>query len=54
MGLAQNFKMTGCLTAEIKKGKLYVRSKKSKKCEKKVQEAQDLIDSIPTRKIIIK
>ena len=46
--------MTGCLTAEIKNGKLYIRSKKSKKCEKKVQTADELIKSLPNRKIIIK
>jgi len=46
--------MKNCITAEIKNGKLYMRTKKTKSCRKKVQTAQEIIDSVPTRRIIVK
>ena len=46
--------MVGCLIAEMRNGKLYMRSKKTKKCKKQGKLAQDLLDSVKTRKIIYK
>ena len=46
--------MAGCLVATIKNGKLYVRSKKSKKCKKQVETAQNILDSVKTKKIVYK
>jgi len=43
-----------CITAEIKNGKLFMKMNKTNKCKKKVQEAQEILDSIPTKKIIIR
>ena len=43
-----------CLTAQIKNGKLFMKMKKTKKCKKKVEQAQEIIDSIKSRKIVYK
>ena len=44
--------MAGCLTASIRNGKLYLRTKKSKKCKKKSETAQDIVNASKTRKIV--
>ncbi len=46
--------MASCLVATMRKGKLYIRSKKSKKCQKQRESAQDILDSVQTKKIIYK
>lgn len=46
--------MKSCLVATIRNGKLYLRSKKSKKCKRQKQTAQNIIDSVKTRKIVYK
>jgi len=43
-----------CLTASIRNGKLYLRTKKSKKCKKKAETAQQILNSVKTKKIIYK
>ena len=43
-----------CLVAEMRNGKLYMRSKKTKKCKRQVKLAQDLLDSVKTKKIVYK
>jgi len=43
-----------CLTATVRNGKLYLRTKKSKKCKKKAELAQDILDSVKSKKIIYK
>jgi len=43
-----------CLTASIRNGKLYLRTKKAKKCKKKAETAQDIINTSKTKKIIYK
>ena len=43
-----------CLTMSVKKGKLIVKTSKSKKCKKQVETAQDILDSVKTKKIIYK
>jgi len=43
-----------CFTAEIKHGKMYLRSSKNKNCKKQKQNAQELLDSVKINKIIIK
>jgi len=44
--------VNSCLIATIRNGKLYLRSKKSKKCKKKKQTAQDIIDQSKTKRIV--
>ena len=46
--------MENCLTAYIKDGKLYMRTKRTIKCKKQRESAEDLINSIKTRKIVVK
>jgi len=46
--------MKHCITAKIKNGKLIMSTSKSKKCKKKVEDAQSIINGIKSRKIIIK
>jgi len=43
-----------CLIVEMRNGKLYMRSKKTKKCKKQAKLAQDLLDSVKTRRIVYK
>lgn len=43
-----------CLTMRAKGGKLFLKFKGTKNCKKKKEMAQDIINSLPTRKIIIK
>lgn len=43
-----------CITATIKNGKMYMKYSKSKGCKKQVESAQDVLDSIKSRKIIVK
>jgi len=46
--------MANCLVATMRKGKLYIRSKKSKKCKKQRNDAQSILDSVKTMRIIYK
>jgi len=43
-----------CFTASIRNGRLYLKNKNVKKCQRQGKDAETLIKSIKSRKIIIR